>query len=38
LVWHHAPLRFIDGGKTVTPAHKSCNEGLKKANATKPHD
>lgn len=25
-VWHHAPKRFIDGGRTVTPAHKSCNE------------
>lgn len=36
-VWHHAPKRFIDGGKTVIPAHKSCNERLKRTDATKPH-
>ena len=26
-VWCHHPVRFIDGGKTVVPGHKSCNEG-----------
>ncbi len=27
LVWGHWPKRFIDGGKTVVPMHKVCNEG-----------
>lgn len=37
-VWHHAPKRFIDGGKTVVPAHKSCNERQKRTNVNRPHD
>lgn len=25
-VWGHYPTRFIDGGKTVVPIHRKCNE------------
>lgn len=29
-IWAHFPIRFVDGGQTVVPAHKSCNEGRAK--------
>lgn len=31
-VWCHHPVRFVDGGRTVVPGHKSCNEGPARKN------